>query len=70
MENRLLFTFWLLFAAIYFLQGAATGKLYKAARSRQYWVLSSRGRFLCLLVGSISAVGTVITFLSIFPRPT
>jgi hypothetical protein len=70
MPNRLIFTFWLLFAAIYFLQGAATGKLSKAARSRQYWALSGRGRLLCYLVGVICVVGTVIAFLSIFPRPS
>jgi len=68
MENRLLFTFWLLFAAIYFLQGAATGRLRKTKRSKQYWGLSARGRFLCLLVGVICGVGTVMTFHSIFPR--
>jgi hypothetical protein len=58
-----------LFAAIYTLQGAATGKLVKAARSRHYWSLSARGRLLCLLVGLICVAGTVIAFLSIFPRP-
>ncbi len=39
MQNRLIFTFWLLFSAIYFLQGAATGKLTKAPGSRRYWAL-------------------------------
>ena len=66
MENRLLFTFWLLFLAIYFLQGAASGKLYKAARSKQYWALSARGRVLCLFVGVVCVVSTVVAFLSIF----
>jgi hypothetical protein len=66
MQNRLIFSFWLLFAAIYFLQGTATGKLYKAARSRQFWALSGRGRVLCLLIGVACVVGMVIAFLSIF----
>jgi hypothetical protein len=66
MQNRLIFTFWLLFAAIYFLQGAVTGRLFKAARSKQYWGLSARSRLLCLLVGLVCVVGTVIAFLSIF----
>lgn len=68
MENRLLFTFWLLFSAIYFLQGAATGKLSKAARSKRYWLLSARGRVLCLFLGVVCVVGTVVEFLSIFRR--
>ena len=68
MQNRLIFTLWLLFSAIYLLQGAATGRLSKAARSKKYWVLSRRGRLLCLLVGVTCIVGTVIAFLSIFPR--
>jgi hypothetical protein len=68
MENRLIFTFWLLFSAIYFLQGAATGKLSKAARSKRYWCLSARGRFVCLVVGVGWVVGTVAAFLSIFPH--
>jgi len=69
MQNRLIFTFWLLFSAIYFLQGAATGKLTKAPRSRKYWALSARSRILCLLVGAARVVGTVVAFLSVFPRP-
>jgi hypothetical protein len=68
MQNRLIFTFWLLFAAIYFLQGAATGRLTKAARSREYWSLSAGSRILCLLVGVACAVGMVIAFLSMFPH--
>jgi hypothetical protein len=69
MQNRLLFTFWLLLSAIYFLQGAATGKLTKAARSKKYWALSAGGRILCLLIGVACVVGMVIAFLSNFPRP-
>jgi hypothetical protein len=68
LENRLLFTFWLLFSAIYFLQGAATGRLFKAARSKRYWALSARGRLLCLLVGLGCVAGTVAALLSIFTR--
>jgi hypothetical protein len=65
LENRLLFTFWLLFSAIYFLQGAASGKLSKAARSKRYWTLSARGRVLCLFVG-VACIGTVVAFLLVF----
>jgi len=69
MQTRVLYTFWFLFAAIYCLQGAATGKLLKAPRSKQYWPLSGRNRFLCLIAGIVCVVGTVLTFISIFPPP-
>ena len=68
MQSRLMYTLWLLFSAIYFLKGASTGKLSKAARSKRYWTLSANGRLLCLLAGAVCVVGTVIVFLSIFPR--
>src|ERR1700722_13344988 len=70
MQTRLLYTFWLLFAAIYFLHGAATGKLSKTPKSKRYWSLSRRGRFLCLVVGITCAVGTILAFLSIFAHPS
>jgi hypothetical protein len=70
MQTRLLYTFWLVFAAIGFLQAAATGKLSKAARSKRYWQLSGKGRCLCLIIGIGCVVGTILVFLSIFPHPS
>src|SRR5215469_1762574 len=52
--------FCLLFSAICFPQGAATGRLSKAGRSKRYWALSANRRLLCFLVGLACTAGTVV----------
>ena len=47
--NHLLYELWAIMIAIYFLQGAVTGRLSKGGRgSREYWLLSGKGRIICL----------------------
>jgi hypothetical protein len=70
MQTRLLYTFWLLFAAIGLLQAAATGKMSKAPRSKRYWQLSGKSRCVCLVICIGCVVGTILVFLSIFPHPS
>jgi len=65
-----LYSVWLVFLGIYFLQGAITGSLRKRrGRSADaVWPIPNWARLACLLVAGSFAVAAVFVFMRTFPK--
>jgi hypothetical protein len=65
-----IYTLWLVFAGIYFLQGAVTGSLRKRrGRSADaVWPIPNWARLVCLFVAGSFAAAAVFVFVRAFPK--
>ena len=65
-----LYSLWLVFLGIYFLQGAMTGSLQKGGRGGRsaVWRIPSWARLACLLVAGSFAAAAVFVFMRAFPK--
>jgi len=68
--QSVLYTLWLVFIGIFFLQGAITGSLRKGrGRSPQaVWPIPNWARVVCLLVSGLFGVAAIIVFVRAFPK--
>jgi hypothetical protein len=65
-----MYSLWLVFLGIYFLQGAVTGSL-RRRRGRSddaVWPIPNWARFACLIVAGSFAAAAVFVFLRAFPK--
>jgi hypothetical protein len=68
--KSVMYTLWLVFAGIYFLQGAVTGSLrHRRGRSADaVWRIPNWARLACLFVAGFFAAATVFVFVRAFPK--
>jgi hypothetical protein len=68
--KSVMYTLWLVFLGIYFLQGAVTGSLRKKrGRSADaVWPISNWARLVCLFVAGSFAAAAVFLFVRAFPK--
>jgi hypothetical protein len=68
--KRVMYSIWLVFLGIYFLQGAITGSLRKR-RGRSLdavWPIPNWARLACLLVAGSFAAAAIFVFMHAFPK--
>jgi hypothetical protein len=65
--TSIIYVIWLVFIALYFLQGAVTGALRKrrGRSANAVWLIPNWARLLCLFVSSGFAVAAVFVFIRI-----
>jgi len=65
--NGVLYILGLVFLAITMFQGAATGKIH-LQRSKRYRTIPTRGRVLCLLIGSVCSTAAIFLTVRFFSK--
>jgi hypothetical protein len=67
--KAVMYSLWLVFLGIYFLQGAITGSLRKGGRGRSSaWPIPGWARLACLLVAGSFGAAALLVFIRAFPK--
>jgi hypothetical protein len=68
--QSVMYTIWLVFIGIYFLQGAVTGSLRKrrGMSADAVWPIPQWARLLCLFVSGLFGAAAIFVFIRAFPN--